>query len=110
MVLAPSDLGVNILRYTPHRTLSAPYHRNQGGMLTELNTGLALPEEAIAFLRGAKVNYVVFCRDELQTVDLIAMKPDGFYAALSQGRVPAYLKPVGTLDPDRLQIFTVLPE
>ncbi len=110
VVLAPSDLGVNILRYTPHRILSAPYHRNQGGMLTELNTGLALPEEAIAFLRGAKVNYVVFCRDELQTVDLVAMKPDGFYAALSEGRVPAYLKPVGTLDPDRLQIFTVQPE
>lgn len=110
VVLAPSDLGVQILRYTPHRTLSAPYHRNQGGMLTELNTGLALPEEAIAFLRGAKVTYVVFCRDELQTVDLVRMKPDGFYAALSKGQVPAYLKPVGAADPDRLQIFTVQPD
>ncbi len=94
VVMAPSDLGVHILRFTPHRVLSAPYHRNQGGMLTELNAGLSVPAETPAFLRGADVGYVVFCPTEIQTRDLAAMKPDGFYAALMRGEVPAYLEPV----------------
>lgn len=107
VVLAPSDFGVGILRYSPHRVLSAPYHRNQGGMLTELNTGLAMPDEAIAFLRGAKVDYVLFCPGELQTKDLAARKPDGFYAALMQGRVPPYLVPLNQPPAGGLQIYRV---
>ncbi|NKF32628.1 hypothetical protein HER21_40085, partial [Pseudomonas sp. BGM005] len=37
LVSAPSEMGVAILRFTQNRVLSAPYHRNQGGMLTELH-------------------------------------------------------------------------
>lgn len=107
-VLAPSDLGAPILRYTAHRVLSAPYHRNQAGMLTELNTGLAMPAEAIAFLRGAKVDYVVFCPGEMQTNDLARLKPDGFYGSLLAGRVPAYLKPLNHPAKGDPEIFRVL--
>lgn len=107
VVMAPSDMGVHILRYTAHRVLSAPYHRDQGGMLTELNAGLSLPEEAIAFLRGAKVNYLAFCPTEVQTRSLAAMKPDGFYASLLAGNVPAYLELVKAADASGLEIFKV---
>jgi hypothetical protein len=106
VVMAPSDIGVSILRYTPHRVLSAPYHRNQGGMLTELNAGLSVPEETIAFLRGASVTHVVFCPTEVQTRDLARMKPDGFYAALSRGEVPPYLVPISGSQ-GALRIFRV---
>ena len=41
LISAPSEMGVPILRYTVNRVLSAPYHRNQGGMLTEMHIGLA---------------------------------------------------------------------
>lgn len=109
VVLAPSDLGVHVLRYTPHRVLSAPYHRNQAGMLTELNTGLAMPDEAIAFLRGAGVTYVLFCPGELQTVDLARLKPAGFYGSLTAGKVPAYLVPVNRPEKGGLQIYRVSP-
>lgn len=108
VVMAPSDMGVHIMRYTPHRVLSAPYHRDEGGMLTELNTGLALPEEAIAFLRGAKVDYVAFCPTEIQTRSLAAMKPDGFYAGLMAGKVPAYLERLKTTDAGSLVIYRVV--
>lgn len=107
-VLAPSDLGSPLLRFTPHRVLSAPYHRNQAGMLTELNTGLAMPAEAIAFLRGAKVDYVVFCPGEIQTKDLARLKPDGFYGSLMAGRVPAYLEPLNHPGKGDPEIFRVL--
>lgn len=108
VVLAPSDLGAPILRFTAHRVLSAPYHRNQGGMLTELNTGLAMPDEAIAFLRGAGVTYVLFCPGEYQTEDLVRLKPDGFYGSLKAGRVPAYLAPVNRPEKGALQIYRVV--
>lgn len=90
-VAAPSDSGSDILRFTAHRVLSAPYHRNQGGMLTELHIGLATPAEAVAFLRGAKVGLIAYCPENAQTKRLAAMKPDGLYAALGRGEIPPYL-------------------
>ncbi|MFC3163335.1 hypothetical protein [Ciceribacter thiooxidans] len=90
-VAAPSDSGSEILRFTAHRVLSAPYHRNQGGMLTELHIGLATPAEAVAFLRGANVGLIAYCPEDAQTKRLAAMKPDGLYAALGRGEIPPYL-------------------
>jgi hypothetical protein len=91
-VVAPSNSGSEILRFTPHRVLTAPYHRNQGGMLTELHIGLAKPAEAEAFLRGAGATIVAYCSSDLQTKMIRDLKPDGFYAALERGEVPAFLE------------------
>lgn len=106
-VAAASDFGPEILRFTRHRTLSGPYHRNQGGMLTELHIGLARPEEAIAFLRGAKVDYLAFCPTFAQTRTIAATKTDGLYASLLAGNVPDYLHPVPIAGPSGLQIYRV---
>ncbi len=91
-VAAPSTAGPEILRFTAHRVLSAPYHRNQGGMLTELHIGLSKPSEAEAFLRGAGVTIVAYCSSDQQTEMIRTLKPDGLYAALERGEVPAYLE------------------
>jgi hypothetical protein len=67
VVSGPSNLGAHILRFTPHRVLSAPYHRNQGGMLTELHAAMAKPErcgEVPAWSRG---HVVAYCRSDPQT-------------------------------------------
>ncbi|RKE86534.1 hypothetical protein [Rhizobium sp. AG855] len=106
-VAAPSDIGPEILRFTRHRVLTGPYHRNQGGMLTEIHIGLAKPDEAAAFLRGAGVGILAFCPDFLQSEKIARMKPDGLYAQLLKGNVPAYLTPVPIDGPSGLQIFTV---
>jgi hypothetical protein len=106
-IAAPSDLGPEILRFTKHRVLTGPYHRNQGGMLTELHIGLAEPDEAAAFLRGAGVGILAFCPDFLQSEKIAKMKPDGLYAQLLKGNVPTYLTPVPIEGPSGLQIFTV---
>ncbi|MCF6369309.1 hypothetical protein [Rhizobium halophilum] len=96
VVAGPSNSGAEILRFTKHRVLAAPYHRNQGGMLTELHIGLAPPDEAEAFLSGAGVSFIAFCKNDPQTQSLIRMKPDGLYAALARGEVPPYLQPLGS--------------
>lgn len=109
VVAAPSDSGTTILRYTDHRVLSAPYHRNQAGMLTELHIGLSEPQEAEAFLHGAHVSILAFCPHDVQTQMLAKMKPDGLYAQLEKGRVPAFLQALPVADPDGFRFYRVLP-
>ncbi len=106
-VAAPSDSGSDILRFTAHRVLSAPYHRNQGGMLTELHIGLAIPSEAVAFLRGAKVGMIAYCPGNAQTKRLAAMKPDGLYAALGRGEIPPYLVALPHAEGSGFQLYRV---
>ena len=103
-VAGPSDSGAAILRFSRHRVLSGPYHRDQGGMLTEMHIGLAKPSEAEAFLRGAEVGILAYCASNPQTKTLARMKPDGLYAALQKGHVPAYLE---ALEQDESSGFTL---
>lgn len=106
-VAAPSNSGTGILRFTHHRVLTAPYHRNQAGMLTELHIGLSTPADARAFLNGANVGVVAFCPSDPQTKQLIGLKPDGLYALLAKGQVPDYLKAL-PLDPQSgFQLYRV---
>ena len=106
-VVAAADIGPEILRYTRHRALSGPYHRNQGGMLTELHVGLAKPDEAAAFLRGAGATILVFCPEATQTKKIASTKVDGLYAGMMKGEVPAYLRPVPVDGPSGMQIYRV---
>jgi hypothetical protein len=109
LVVAPSDVGVSILRFTGNRILSAPYHRNQGGMLTEMHIGLAPPQDAEAFLRGTGVSVLVFCADNPQTRQIAKIKPDGLYAQLEKGNVPAYLRVLPRPDGSPVQFYRYVP-
>ncbi|WP_049735641.1 hypothetical protein [Rhizobium ecuadorense] len=109
LVSAPSEMGVPILRFTQNRVLSAPYHRNQGGMLTELHIGLAEPQEAEAFLKGADVTVLGFCPADLQTREIAKLKPDGLYAELGKGNIPPYLEPLPKAAEVGVQFFRYRP-
>lgn len=110
-VAAPSDSGASILRFTHHRVLAAPYHRNQGGMLTELHIGLSQSDEAPAFLRGSGTTVIAFCPSDSQTKMLIDTKPDGLYAALERGEIPSYLKPMPAGEQSGFTVYQVeLPD
>jgi hypothetical protein len=110
VVAAVSDLGAPILRFTGHRALSAPYHRNQGGMLTELHIGLSNPKQAEAFLRGAKVTLLAFCPSNPQTRTIADAEPEGLYADLLREKVPNYLEPIAGAQNDTLRLYRVKPE
>ncbi|ANM15265.1 oligosaccharyl transferase-like protein [Rhizobium sp. N541] len=109
LVSAPSEMGVPILRFTQNRVLSAPYHRNQGGMLTELHIGLAEPQEADAFLKGAAVTVLGFCPGDLQTREIAKLKPDGLYAELGKGNIPPYLEKLPKAAEVGVQFFRYRP-
>ncbi len=109
LVAAPTDMGVFLLRFTDNRILTAPYHRNQGGMLTELHIGLAQPAEAEAFLKGTGVSMLAFCPGNPQTQELARMKPDGLYAQLEKGIIPAYLQPIAQPQGAAVRFFRYVP-
>ncbi|MCM2291715.1 hypothetical protein NAC44_05155 [Allorhizobium sp. BGMRC 0089] len=109
-VSAPSGLGTAILRFTHHRVLAAPYHRDQAGLLTQLHIGLATPKDAHAFLAGAKVGILAFCANDLETKLLMRTKPDGLYAMLDKGDVPDFLTPLPPSPQSGLILYRVQPE
>ena len=110
VVAAVSDIGTSILRFSGHRVLSAPYHRNQGGMLTQLHIGLSNPRQAEAFLRGAGVTLLAFCPGNGETQVLADAEPEGLYAGLLKGEVPAYLEPVEGAQGPVLRLYRVRPD
>ncbi|MGD9480429.1 hypothetical protein [Shinella sp. G-2] len=110
VVSGASDLGAPILRYTRHRALSGPYHRNQGGMLTELHIGLSNPHQAEAFIRGAGVTLLAFCENDTQVHMVAKAEPEGLYADLLKGKVPAYLEPMAGTERALLRLYRVRPE
>lgn len=109
VVASPSNIGAHVLRFTPHRALSAPYHRNQGGMLTELHAAMAQPGDAVKFLRGAGVTVIAYCRSDPQVENIIAVAPEGLYAQLAKGKVPGWLEIVPGTRTAPLALFRVKP-
>ncbi|NLS01946.1 hypothetical protein HGP14_00995 [Rhizobium sp. P32RR-XVIII] len=110
MVAASSELGVPILRFTGQHVLTAPYHRNPQGMLTEMHIGLSEPKDAEAFLRGAGVSVLAFCPDDYPTMQFAKLKPDGLYSQLAKGNVPSYLQPLPKAEASGVQFFLFKPE
>ncbi len=110
MVAASSELGVPILRFTSQHVLTAPYHRNPRGMLTEMHIGLSEPKDAEAFLRGADVHVLAFCPDDYPTMQFAKLKPEGLYSQLAKGNVPSYLQPLPKAAGVGVQFFLFKPE
>jgi len=108
-VVGPSDIGAALLRHTPHRVLSAPYHRNAAGMLAELKIGLARPEEAEAMLRQLGHAVLAFCAADAQAQMIAERAPQGFYAELAAGRVPAFLSPLPVSAGAPIRLYALKP-
>ncbi|MBD9492513.1 MULTISPECIES: hypothetical protein [unclassified Ensifer] len=109
LVVGPSDIGATLLRRTEHRVLSAPYHRNAGGMLRELKIGLAEPEAAAVLLHQLGQPVLAFCAVDAQTQVIAARAPRGLYADLAAGRVPAFLSPLPVSEGSPIRLYTLAP-
>ncbi|MEI3854144.1 MULTISPECIES: hypothetical protein [unclassified Ensifer] len=108
-IVGPSDIGATLLRRTQHRVLAAPYHRNAAGMLTELKIGLAPAEDAEAMLRQLGHPVLAFCAADVQARMIAARAPQGFYAELAAGRVPAFLSPLPVSAGSPIRLYALKP-
>ena len=101
LVSAVSNMGAEILAFTPHRVLAAPYHRNQAGMRAQLEIALASnAEEARAHMQAVGVDYVVVCASDPEMRALEKLGYSGFLRELEQGVVPEFLTPIPVSEPE----------
>ena len=108
-VLAVSNLGAPILRYTAHRVLAGPYHRNVDGNLLAIRAFLEGEPAARAIVRAEGLGYVALCPGNDETKTFAAWAPEGFLAELTRGEMPAWLEPLPGNDGRALAIYRVLP-
>lgn len=92
LVASTTNFGSFLLFATPHRVLSAPYHRNTDGLVI----GHAIvagpdPEQAA---RQAGVDYVAVCRAEEDVSLYRSMAPDGLFPRIVAGERPGWLEPI----------------
>jgi hypothetical protein len=107
-VLAVSNLGAPILRYTPQRVLAGPYHRNVEGDLATLNAFIGTDAEARDIARRYGVTIVASCAGNPETIALSRKAPHGLAAHLMKGEVPAWLSPVPSTADQSLKLFRVV--
>ena len=94
-VLSTIDPGSQILAYTHHAVLAAPYHRNTYGNLASLRFFDAAPDEALAIARSTDARYVVLCLTSPEVVDDAHRRPDGVAGLVLNGNPPDWLGPTG---------------
>ena len=87
-VLVISNLGAPVLRYTPHRVLAGPYHRNLDGNIAALDAFIGTPAKAEEIARANSIGLVAFCGGNPETAFLAERAPAGLLAMLLRGEVP----------------------
>lgn len=109
VISANSNLGAQIMLHTQHRVLSAPYHRNEGGMRAQLEIAFSdTAEAAEQRLRGLGVSYVVSCTRDPELGSLHRAGYSGFGWKLQNGEVPGFLEPTPIAAPTDLKIYRVV--
>ena len=93
-VLTHVDLGPRLITVTHHDAVAGPYHRNSQAILDVMKGFRGTPEAARAMIARRGIDYVLICPGLSETTVYRAESPNGFYAQLAKGKVPAWLAPV----------------
>jgi hypothetical protein len=93
------DLGPRIIALTHHSVIAGPYHRNGAAILDIHHAMDGSPERfrQIAATHGAA--YLLICPGFPEGTIYQQRSPQGFYAWMIRGRVPAWLTPVSLKAP-----------
>jgi hypothetical protein len=93
-VLTFNDLGPRLVTLTHHDAISGPYHRNHQAILDVMRAFRGDEANAHAIVERRGIDYVLICPNMSESTIYRSAAPNGFYAHLSAGRVPAWLEPV----------------
>ncbi len=94
MVFTFGDLAPRLITVTPHRSVIGPYHRNEEQILDMMHAFRGSADQARAILREYKSDYLLICPMMSQSTVFKSAAPNGFYAQLENGQVPAWLQPI----------------
>ena len=95
-----------ILLTSGHKVLASSHHRNQQGMRDQIDVFRLPPAQSKAIIDRRGIDFIVACPDESELANYRKAEPDGLWAALAKGRVPAWLERL----PDRgsgIQVWRV---
>lgn len=93
VLMAPIDMGSDILAQTRHSVLAAPYHRNNHGNRALVDAMLAEPAAARKIVADSGAAYVVFCPAMPELEIYADASPAGLAASLLNGKAPDWLAP-----------------
>jgi hypothetical protein len=93
-VLTFVDLGPRLISVTPHNAIVGPYHRNAQQIIDVMRTWRGDVANALHTVRRYRVDYVLICPNLSESTVYGAAAPNGFYAQLARGKVPAWLQSV----------------
>jgi hypothetical protein len=99
IVFTFGDLAPRLITVTHHRSIIGPYHRNGQQILDMMHAFRGSPEQARAIIAKYRADYLLICPMLSQSTVFKAEAPNGFYAQLADGKVPAWLQPID-LGPD----------
>lgn len=105
MVLANTNMGAQLLAYTPHAVLTSNFHRNNAGIQAGIDIGRAALADVPSLLTAADIRYVAYCAGDGSLNVLASWFPDGMWASLDKEDVPNFLAP---LFQDGLIVYEVI--
>lgn len=95
--IAPFDMGPMILAQTPHTVLASSHHRNEQAMHDHIQIFRSVPAAAQRLMQARGIDYLAVCEAEAELGFYAKRDPNGLWAQLKKGNVPAWLEPL----PDR---------
>ena len=88
------DLAPRLITVTHHDSITGPYHRN-GEQIADVMNAFRGSEAQARTLNGKyHSDYLMTCPNSSTTTIFMSEAPQGFYAQLQRGDVPAWLTPV----------------
>ncbi|MCT2559903.1 hypothetical protein N0B51_13040 [Tsuneonella sp. YG55] len=106
-VLAPLDVGPQILFATDRTVIATGHHRGAAAMRTTITAFIGPDETTHATLLRRGTRYVAICPDLVEPMRYAAAAPHGFMAALLAGQVPDWLEPVAIPQGSGLLVWRV---
>ncbi|WP_226016200.1 hypothetical protein [Novosphingobium sp. FKTRR1] len=107
-ILAPLDIGPDLLVRSRHRVVATGHHRGSAGMHDVIAAFLGSPDQARPIIAARHVSLIVVCPDIAEPAAYSHYAPDGLMARLLQGRGPAWLQPVDLAPGSHMRFWRVV--
>lgn len=106
-ILAPLDIGPQLIYETSHTVVASGHHRGQSAMRTVIETFTGSAQSARATLAARGTRYVVLCPDLIEPGRYEDTAPAGFMAQLLAGQAPEWLEPVRVRGDGSLEVWRI---
>jgi hypothetical protein len=106
-ILAPLDIGPDLIYQTPLTVVATGHHRGAKAMHEVIAAFIGSPEYAHALLSERGTSYVALCPDFAEPTIYMHHAPNGFAAQLVKGKVPDWLEPIAMAPGTDLRIWKV---